>query len=142
MVLPSTQKLDTLVPDAGKRLAATPKVTPEVMMIVYLDEIAGRLAELQEQLAAVTSEGRLESYELNITGSPTRLPIYARHISIHNDGTNDVYILPERGTPISGSEAPIKKSGQVSLDLQTRRPRSFWLVCNSGETATVRIFTW
>ena len=28
-------------PAATSKLATTPKVTPEVMMIVYLDEIAG-----------------------------------------------------------------------------------------------------
>ena len=136
-----TTNLDKTLPAAASRLAAVPKVTPEVMMIVYLDEIAGRLAELQDQLAEVTAEGFLNGRAISVTDNPVHIPIVARHLSVQNDGADSIYMLQYKGKPLSG-DAEIKKNGSLNLDFQTRKRRSFYFVCASGETATVRIFTW
>ena len=133
-------RLQEQFPAASAKIANIPKVTPEVMMIVYLDEIAGRLAELQDALAEITAEGYLKSATLPVTEEPTRVPIYARHFSLYNNGTNSIYILQHDGKPLK--EAEIKKDGHFNLDFQTKRHRDFWIVCASGGTATVRIFTW
>ena len=136
-----TTNLDKNLPSAAGRIASMPKVTPEVMMIVYLDEIAGRLAELQDALTEVTAEGFLSGKSISVTDNPVRIPIVARHLSLYNDGADSIYILQLKGKPLAG-DAEIKKNGQFSLDFQTRKARNFYLVCASGETATVRVFTW
>ena len=136
-----TTNLDKSLPAAASRLSVMPKVTPEIMMIVYLDEIAGRLAELQEQLAEVTAEGYFQGNEHPVTDNPSPVYILAKGMTIHNDGTNSVYMLSHKGKPLS-NDAEIKKNEELDLDFGTRRRRTFYLVCASGETAAVRIFTW
>ena len=133
--------LERTLPTAASRLAAMPKVTPEVMMIVYLDEIAGRLADMQDKLEEITSEGFLEGKQISVTDNPVFIPVFARHFSLHNAGTDSIYLLQLKAKPLS-NDAPIVKDGQINLDFQTKKRRGFWLVCGSGETATVRIFTW
>ena len=136
-----TTNLDRTLPQAATRLQQIPKVTPEVMMIVYLDEIAGRLSELQDTLAEVTAEGVLQGVSLTVRDEPMLFPIVARHFSLKNDGSSSIYLLQNKGKPLS-RDAEIKDKGEINLDFGTRRQRDFYLVCSSGETATVRIFTW
>ena len=128
-------------PAASAKIANIPKVTPEVMMIVYLDEIAGRLAELQDALTEITAEGYLQSVKLNVSDSPVRFPFSAKHFSLYNDGASAVYVLGHDGKPLS-RDAELNKSGHLNIDFQTKRSRSFWFVCSSGGSATVRVFTW
>ena len=136
-----TSNLDRALPTAAGRLAALPKVTPEVMMIVYLDEIAGRLAELQDTMAEMNAEGDLKHHYLTIPSEPVRIPLLCRHFSLHNDGPNSVFVMQHPGKPFS-NDASVEKDGELNLDFGTRRQRSFWLVCNATETASVKIFTW
>ena len=133
--------LDKNLPNASARLGQIPQVTPEVMMIVYLDEIAGRQAELLEEFSKLTTDGELKSYVFNITDKPFLFVFIAKQITLHNNGTDAIYILPRKGKP-SGGEASISRNGELSLDMNIRRSRKFWLVCDTGQTATVKIHTW
>ena len=133
-------KLNRHLPAAAGRLANMPKVTPEMMMIVYLDEIAGRLAELQDTLSDFMAEGNLNSSIYSVTDNPVKIPTVCSNLSLHNDGANFAYLLSDKGKPMS--EAPIRSGGDLSLDFKTKKLRIFYLVCNSGETASVRVFTW
>jgi len=134
------QALNQKLPSAASRLSQIPKVTPEMMMIVYLDEIAGRLAELQDTWSEFLAEGDLQSRKYSVTDSPTRIFVNASYLSLHNDGSDSIYLLTEKGQPLGESE--IKKNGSLNLDFKTKKVRMFHLVCASGETATVRTFTW
>ena len=136
-----TQNLTKSFPDVSSKLAAIPKVTPEVMMIVYLDEIAGRLAELQDTLAEVTTEGTLRGVALTINDRPQIIPILARHISVRNNGPNSVYVNQNKTKPGS-NDAPIRINSSISIDFQTSRPRILYFICDVSETAQVDYFTW
>lgn len=137
----SLDRLNTSLPQAAAKLAGMPKVTPEVMMIVYLDEIAGRIAELQETISDITREGELTSYSLNITASPTKIPLTCRYFSLHNDGASSIYVFQSKMKPLS-RDAEIKISGELKLDFGIVRQRDFYIVCASGGSATIRIFIW
>ena len=136
-----TQNLTKSFPNVSSKLAAIPKVTPEVMMIVYLDELAGRVAEVQDTLAEVLAEGTLKGVAINISDSPQIIPIIARHISIRNNGPNSVYVNQDKTKPMSG-DAPIRINTALSIDFQTSRPRILYFICATGETAQVDYFTW
>jgi len=134
-----TPNLNSTLPVAATRLSKMPKVTPELMMIVYLDEIAGRLAELQEQMASMTADGYLNSAVYAVTDEPVRVAFVAMYLSLHNDGPDEVYLLNAKGKPMV-TDACIKRGGEVKIDLKTKRQITYYLVCNSGETASVRFY--
>ena len=134
-----TTKLNTTLPSAATKLKNMPQVTPEVMMIVYLDEIAGRLAELQAQMASMTAEGYLHSAVYAATDEPIGVAFVAMYLSLHNDGPNEVYLLNARGKPMV-TDACIKRGGELKIDLKTKRQVTYYLVCNTGETASVRFY--
>jgi len=136
-----TQNLNNSFPEAAQKLAAIPKVTPEVMMIVYLDEIAGRLAELQDAIAEITAEGEVKGHTVAVSDRAIMIPIMAKHISIRNNGDYSIYINQDKTSPDS-TTAPLRKNATINIDFMTKRPRFIYLLCASGETATVDYFTW
>ena len=115
--------------------------TAEEAVLLYLKEIVERLVRLEELTAETVNEGFLEQAKLGITDSPTKFSFNARHFSLRNDGTNEMYMMQFEGNPLS-KDTYIDKNEQVNFDFGTKRRRTFWLVCNEDETATVRIFTW
>ena len=122
-------------------MASIPKVTPEVMMIVYLDEIAGRLGELYELQEKQTAEGWLRSGSHSVSEEPLKFVVAGRYMSLHNEGANPFYLMQRKGKPIAG-EAPIRAAGEFNLDMGTRGVRSFWMVCDAGLTTTVSSYIW
>ena len=133
--------LNQKLPEAAAKLAGMPRVTPEVMMIVYLDEIAGRLAEIQDKLDDLNQEGELNSFSLSITSRPTTIPLFCRYLSLRNDGPDSIYVFQSKMRPLS-IDSQIKLNGELKLDFGTVKRRVFYIICSSGATATVRMFVW
>ena len=133
------------------------KVTPEALQIIYLDEIASRLAGLQatmeslelrvldvhETQKAEIIEGLLEGAEINVTDqlkSVLRESGYKDkwyEITIFNDGLNNINISSTRSKHTRF--LILKKSDQIKLTAKTGTKRTVWVWCNKGESATIRV---
>jgi len=119
---------------------APPRLTPEQMMVVYLDEISGRLAD---QIA----KGQLSSKSFTVGTDWYPLVTGWMSVTIYNDGAADLYIRlnDNIGLPWEEGEAPLKSDENLVIDLKGRKPKVegsspvIWLICKAG-TAAVRIF--
>lgn len=121
---------------------APPRLSPEQLMVVTLDEIAGRLADQ-------AAKGVLASK--NFTIGTRWYPLIHGWISctIYNDGPDDIYIRLRndegKDTPWAEGEAPLKSGENLILDLGARKQKTedgaptIWFICKAG-TATIRIF--
>lgn len=138
-----------------KSTKVPPRLTPEQMMVVLLDEIAGRL----EDQAAI---GVFASKKFTVGTNWYTLETAWLACTIYNDGESDIYIhLDDMSTsPWTEGEAPLKSGESISIDLVARghpplpqeeeegKPRVIPLrrgspllcfICQTG-TATVRVF--
>lgn len=134
---------------------APPRLPPEQLMVVYLDEIASRLADQ-------AAEGKLQSKSFTVGTNWYTLETAWMAVTIFNDGDNDVYIrLDDMSTyPWQEGEAPLKANENIRIDLGARgypgippeqeegKPRVLPLrhgspvlcfICQSG-SAAVRVF--
>ena len=112
---------------------------PEVMMIILLDEIAGRLAEQKQFLDDTVAEGRVVPATIPVTDMPVEDKL-ENWFSLHyfSDGPDGVYILSSGAKP-SLLDAPIKKGEQVTIQRgQKAKYQEVWLSCLEGKTASVR----
>lgn len=127
-----------------------PRLKADQLMVMFLREIADRLADQ-------TPQGKWESKEYTV--GTDWMPITGgwRTATIYNDGDSDVYIRLDDLTgdkPWANSEAPLKKGENVSLPLGHRLHRLLedpvagmidygspiiYLICQTG-TASVRVF--
>lgn len=110
----------------------------EGQMIVYLDEIAGRLAELQEKLIP---QGSVRSLIVSVTDSPQGLggTDWVSAV-LYNDGPDNIYLFDDYQMPRVGFDAPIKPGEGLPIDFHARIGKGKWVVCDSGESATARVF--
>ena len=110
----------------------------EGVLIVYLDEIAGRLGELQEKLI---SQGSLRSIIISVTDSPQGLggTDWVSAV-LYNDGPDNIYLFDDYQMPRVGFDAPIKPDEGLPIDFHARIGGSKYVVCAPGESATARVF--
>ena len=112
------------------------KVTPEVVQTIYLDEIAGRLADLMEELRLQRGEGIVEPYEIVVGPQgyllDTNLPWIS--VSIFNDGPDEVRV----GVNKDWADGTLKKGDKLDVNMGARVIDKIYL--ESEGTATVRIF--
>lgn len=131
---------------------APPRLSPDQMMVYYLDEIAGRLADQ-------AGEGKLESKQFTVATTWYILETAWTAATIYNDGDSDVYIRLDdmSSNPWEEGEAPLKKGESLPLRMGARLHKplpqegdSFAIPLRSGSpllcficqtgTATVRVF--
>jgi len=131
------QLLKSLQPDQNQPREF--KVTPEILQIIYLDEIASRLEDLFELERKRIPQGRIESYQVTVDDKgvwvrpKTGEAWFA--VSIINDGDADVYFAStEMGSP----NAPLKKAEVFPYNAGSNVIGAIFLYTTSG-TATVRI---
>jgi hypothetical protein len=115
------------------------KVTPEAMMLIYLDEIAGRLGELQEKLIPT---GKMQALVLAVTDQPQLIGGSDwMSATIRNDSEDyNIYLFDDFQFPRPGYDAPIKPGEALLVDFRSRTGGWKYIVCAAGETAAARIF--
>lgn len=141
------------------------KVSPEVLQVMYLDEISirledlnnditGRLVSVENVLASVDKRiGNIHDY-LDSTSYKGDIRIFKKVITggegnkkitcnkkwyehtIVNDGPDDVYI---ESAAKSMSDTPIEMGEEVTVKAKRGSTDPVWLRCGSGETATARV---
>ena len=147
------------------------RVTPEALQVIYMDEIAGRLADLAElyesllktaeteveRLAEVRSKleevketlertiplGDTGDYKLSVTGDDTTiLDLLRRPVSSFTlFNDGPGNVYVATNHGNVPNSAPIKSGEQYSLNARARVIWRISLRCDSGESATVRIKT-
>ena len=121
------------------------KITPDIMMVIYMDEMVGRLADLDNKINNIqqlmnqeTTDGTLDSVEIAIIGgSKTEISIHKKwfEYTLFNDGPDPVYIVSEKREV---SDVPINMGDQVAGKAKRGSTKSVWVRCDNGENATVR----
>jgi len=113
-------------------------VSPEALIAVLLDEISGRLEEIYERMEWAP-QGILDDYTISVTDEYKTLeggPWFS--FTLFNDGPNDVYVYVNDYKPVR--ETPLRSGDSINIDMQQPLIEKIILICNPGETASVRIF--
>lgn len=123
-------------------MPAPPRLTPDQMIVYYLDEIAGRLSDQ-------ISQGLMNSKFFTVGTEWYPLIAGWSSITIFNDGDADVYPRLRNDTgqdmPWAEGEAPLKKGENLAIDLRGKKQASeegspaLWFICQAG-TAAIRVF--
>ena len=128
---------------------ATPKglrhipagVTPEVMQIILLDELVGRLEEAKDLLEDMTTDGILESQLLNVTDRKTEFvpksPL--KSFTAFNNGPSAVRISVNEYQEQLADVPPTNSGETLSVDAKKHTIRGIYFICSSGLTATVYV---
>lgn len=131
-----------------ERIGIDGKVSPEALQVMYLDEIAGKLSDAIERLLEMGDQldkmpkvpvGETEDFLFNATASEKQLtfttPFFAAQIN--NDGPNGAYFGINKN---SSRQAPLLAGEQIAIDLHDAKLKFISFVCDSGNTARLRIF--
>jgi hypothetical protein len=110
-----------------------------------LDEIAGRLAEIQESMQRVPT-GNVEPIKLQVTDALTRIsfrvfsPSPWFSFTLFNDGPDPVYPDVNKSVNARGRFVPLNAGDQLQVDMHSPKIKEIWLSCDPGKKAVVRIF--
>lgn len=124
---------------------------PQVVQIQLLNDIAGIL---YEQLAVMKDSipDLVKKYKFNITDSLTEidediiptLPWIA--VTIFNDGADPVHIdineYSGERDPLTGllTDPSLASGDSLVIDMRASKIKKIYFVCDTGETATVRVY--
>jgi hypothetical protein len=109
-------------------------------VFVLLDEIAGRLGEIQESMAKQIPPGMLPSRKISVTDKPQEIRGQWKAVTLKNGGASAVYYFEHETLPTS-LDAELVKGDTQTIDWEEYGEHSLWLVCDSGGTATVRMWS-
>lgn len=121
------------------------KVTPEVLQTVYLDEIAGRLAEMTRRMMEAEAQGIIYPLNLPVTGviQEIRCNPFWYSFTVFNDGPNPVYVDVNKDQNARLLVAPLNMGENLAVNFDKPRVKFLYAACAVGQTANIRIFaTW
>ena len=107
------------------------------MQTILLDEVAGKLADIHQELVNQSPEGVIYSLPFSASIIATKI-VLLYSATIYNDGAADIYIL-EVDRNISSGDAPLKINESISIDHKKRGQYVHYIKTLAG-TATGRIF--
>jgi len=122
-------------------------ITPEIMQIILLDEIAGRQEETEAHLARLRAleddrspEGLTDEIEISVDSTLKEVLTTDnwQSISITNDGPDTVRIkINLNTTAIRWKKLKIDEIYEVNF--HEHKIKKLFLVCDLGQTATLRV---
>lgn len=111
---------------------------------VLADPVASMLG-LLERIRLALVDGRPTGEEVkrvvSVTATPQEVTLDVVSYTMFNDGPNEVYTGqqgPQVDT-VSGLNPPLNPGDSDAVNFGRRTEVRFWIVCASGETASVRI---
>lgn len=107
---------------------------------MYLDEIAGRMAEMQALFLSEIPEGRVKSIPWPVTERVDRieLPFDMITVTLINDGPDSLFwILHRQEEQAEWVELQLDESR--TIDAKVPKIRDIWVHCDPGETAALRV---
>ncbi len=112
------------------------KGTPRAPELVYLDEIASRLADLYDIAYAQSPSSDFRLVTFNITTKATMVFV-SKNERLINDGPNDIYVLSADNQAITGQDAAIETGAIADLTPQASEGTPYYIKTATG-TATAR----
>ncbi len=125
----------------SKKLSEKAKVSPEVLQLIYQDEIAGKIGDLLDLIKSERPQGLTPQHQLTIMTylefmcSP---PWFA--FTLFNDGPDPVYMNVNRVTPINPVTPPLNKGESLTVDMKTAKIEKLFFQTVAGQTANIRLF--
>ena len=116
------------------------QLSPEIVNLALLDEIAGRLLEIKKFMQEEQAFGAVEAIEkFTITSQKNHLTRIKPWMSVTliNDGPNSVFAIVN--TEKSFDEHEVMSGETVTVDMHRPIIKDLLLWCRTGETAAVRI---
>jgi hypothetical protein len=108
---------------------------------MYLDEIAGRLGEMQELLLSEVPEGKVKAVPWTVTEKVERISLPRSMITINliNDGPDSIFWNLDPLEAMSGTWLELKNTESRTIDGKVPKFSELWVRCNKGETAQLRV---
>jgi len=118
--------------------------SPEALlgaMLMYLDEIAGRLGEMQELLLSEIPEGKVKGVSWTVTEKVERISLPRSMITVNliNDGPDSIFWNLDPLEAMSGTWLELKNTESRTIDGKVPKFSELWVRCNKGETAQLRV---
>lgn len=115
------------------------KGMPEVLMLIYLDEIAGRLTEIYASMQK-SAVGVVEPLSVSVADKSYMVKPSNPWISFtaFNDGPDPVYINVNEKSGVL--DTPLNSGDDLTVNMETAKIHRLYLQCDKGKTASVRIF--
>ena len=128
------------------------KVSPEAMQVMLLDEIAGRLGDVEQRLVEQNdriehirqempraADGYTDDMTIQVSDSVKPIPLSVPFSScqFNNDGPSPVFIGVNKQP---GMVTPLNAGEQTSIDMREPKIKELYFVCAQGLTASVRVF--
>ena len=115
------------------------KISPEAMQTILLDEISGRLADLNTEIRSQAPKGDFYSLPVLVGTDGQQVTIFYS-VTLYNDGNDDIYVLKDYNRSIDfSSDAPLHKGESIAIDMKRQTTKNIWLK-TPNTTAFVRIF--
>jgi len=121
------------------------RLPPEVLQAVKSIETVEILTEILETLKATIPDGIVKPMEVSVTDewasikwSPQISPRPWFSFYMINDGPDPVYFAVNE--KVLERRVPIKAGEDVTVDMESPKIRSVYLICDEGKKATVRIW--
>lgn len=124
---------------AEEKLRKLERVHPDVAQTILLDELCGRLADLQNSVAKTIPQGIHQSFTVKIGDRIQRIkpttPWFS--FSLYNKVDSDTVYgwVNDSG----GTRHPIEADDTWNVNFGAAKIESIYLKCDSGESATVVI---
>jgi hypothetical protein len=88
--------------------------------------------------------GKLESFKLAVTDAVTDLSSQAKYMpwvsfSFYNDGPDPIYFSVNED--VADMDTPVYKGEDVSVDMEKRKINKLLFVCDTGKSASIRLYS-
>lgn len=121
-------------------------VNPDAMIIALLKKQTALLGKMSNRLDGIEKlmqdehgHGLLEPVSVNVTDQPVHIEVPDDWIScVIKNGSKPVYPFMNRLS--ATREAPLAASEDLTVDLHAHEVKDIYLVCDAGDTSTVRLY--
>lgn len=117
------------------------KVSPAVIQVIYLDEIAGLLFEQLERMEEAENEGVLDTISVTINVPLFEMPVKDWYsASFFNDGPNPVFVDVNNDGNVRGFGTPLNLGENLVVNYEKPRIKRIFAGVQAGLVAGIRIF--
>lgn len=118
------------------------KVTPEVIMVQYLDELAGRLKDIHDTEERTRPQGLLQEFAYNVDHEiEVRCTPPWFSFTVFNDGPAAIVVDVNRLIPVNPFRAPLYDGDRLTIDFKEAKILKVFLQpFVAGANGNVRVY--
>ena len=121
------------------------KASPEVMTVILLDELAGKMGKMLQVMQESEAGGMLHPMTLTVTNALQEWTCTPHWYSftLINGGPNAVYVDVNRDDNAVNLNTPLNNGENMVINYNKPKIEKIFLRCLPAQTAAIRIFaTW